>query len=93
MKKQIKDELSTLKKNIIETVPVERIFLFGSFYGTPNTDSVLDLYVVLQDSADIREIDAMKLIRKAICDKKTMPTLERRIVAENRRNGFASAQY
>ena len=74
MKNQIKNELNILKNIIIETVPVKQIFLFGSYaYGTPHADSDLDLYIVLQDSANIREIDAMKLIRKAIRDKKTLP--------------------
>lgn len=73
MDEQIKNELNTLKNIIIKTVPVKQIFLFGSYaYGTPHADSDLDLYIVLQDSAQIREIDAMKLIRKAIRDHKTM---------------------
>jgi hypothetical protein len=32
-------------------------------------DSDLDIYVVMSDNAKTREIDAMKLIRKAIRDK------------------------
>ena len=58
----------------MNTVPVEQIFLFGSYAnGTPNADSDLDLFVVMPDNTDIREIDAMILIHKAIRDKKTMP--------------------
>lgn len=50
------------------------IFLFGSYaWGVPCTESDLDTYVVLPENADMREIDAVKLIRKAIHDKKTMP--------------------
>jgi len=33
----------------------------------------LDIYIVMPDNAKIRETDAMKLIRKAIRDRKTMP--------------------
>ena len=74
MEKRIKDELNTLKDIIIKTIPVGRIFLFGSYAdGKPNIDSDLDIYVVMSDNAKIKEIDAMKLIRKAIRDKKTMP--------------------
>jgi predicted nucleotidyltransferase len=42
----VQDELDKLKKIIVNTVPVEQIFLFGSYaYGTPHKDSDLDLYV------------------------------------------------
>ncbi len=46
----IRSELDTLTKIIVDTVPVEQIYLFGSYaYGTPHTDSDLDLYVVLKN--------------------------------------------
>ncbi|MCL4517213.1 MAG: nucleotidyltransferase domain-containing protein [Firmicutes bacterium] len=74
MEKRIQDELNILKDIIVDTVPVEQIFLFGSYAGgTPHADSDLDIYVVMPEDAGIREIDAMRLIRKAIRDKKTMP--------------------
>lgn len=74
MEKRIKDELNVLKDIIVETVPVEQIFLFGSYAnGTQSADSDLDILVLMPEDADIREIDAMRLIHKAIRDKKTMP--------------------
>lgn len=74
MEKRIQDELEILKGIIVDTVPVEQIFLFGSYaYGTPHADSDLDIYVVMPENVDIREIDAMRLIHRAIRDKKTMP--------------------
>ena len=74
MEKQIQNELNLLKKTILETVPVEQIFLFGSYAeGTSNVNSDLDILVIMPDNTDIREIDAMKLIHKAIGDIKTMP--------------------
>jgi len=74
MEKRIRDELNILKDIILDTVPVEQIFLFGSYAnGTPHVDSDLDIYVVMPENADIREIDAMRLIHRAIRDKKTMP--------------------
>ncbi|NLI12530.1 hypothetical protein Pmgp_00472 [Pelotomaculum propionicicum] len=74
MEKRIRDELNILKDIIVDTVPVEQIFLFGSYInGTPHADSDLDIYVVIPENTDIREIDAMKLIHRAIRDKKTMP--------------------
>lgn len=74
MEKRIRDELNILKDIIVDTVPVEQIFLFGSYAnGTPHADSDLDIYVVIPENANIREIDAMKLIHRVIRDKKTMP--------------------
>jgi predicted nucleotidyltransferase len=70
----IQSELETLKEIIVKTVPVEQIYLFGSYaYGMPHKDSDLDLYVVLKDNMQIRLIDAAIQIRLAINRKKTMP--------------------
>ncbi|MDD3898070.1 MAG: nucleotidyltransferase domain-containing protein, partial [Syntrophomonadaceae bacterium] len=74
MEKRIQDELNVLKDIIVNTIPVEQIILFGSYAnGIPHIDSDLDIYVVMPEDADIREIDAMRLIYRAIRDKKTMP--------------------
>jgi len=74
LEKRIQDELNILKDIIIKTVSVEQIFLFGSYAnGVPHDDSDLDIYVVMPEDANIREIDAMRLIHRAIRDKKTMP--------------------
>ena len=70
----IQGELETLTNIIVNTVPVEQIYLFGSYAcGTPHKDSDLDLYVVLKDDAPMRLIDAVTRIRLAIGRKKTMP--------------------
>ena len=91
MEKRIQDELNILKDIIVETIPVEQIFLFGSYAsGRPNTDSDLDIYVVMSEKANIREIDAMRLIRKAIRDKKTMP-VDVVVSKENKFNRCKSA--
>jgi predicted nucleotidyltransferase len=74
VKASIKPELDTLKEIITETIPVEQIYLFGSYAcGTPHKDSDLDLYVVLKDTVQMRLIDAAIKIRLAISRKKTMP--------------------
>jgi len=74
MNQAVQTELATLTDIILKTVPVERLILFGSYaYGAPHKDSDLDLYVVLKEGADIREMDAMLLIGRAISRKKTMP--------------------
>jgi len=63
----VRAELDKIKDLIINTVPVEQIYLFGSYaYGTPHKDSDLDLYVVLKDDVQMRDIDAGLQIRLAI---------------------------
>ena len=74
MTSAIQAELETITNIIVNTVPVEQIYLFGSYaYGTPHKDSDLDLYVVLKDDAPMRLLDAVTRIRLAIGRKKTMP--------------------
>jgi predicted nucleotidyltransferase len=74
MNETVKAELDLLRDIIVQTLPVERIILFGSYaYGVPHKDSDLDLYVVLQEGVEMREIDAMIAIGQAMCRKKTMP--------------------
>ena len=63
-----------LKELIIDAIPVEQIYLFGSYaYGTPHKDSDLDLYVVLKDDLPLRDLDAGLQIRMAIARKRSMP--------------------
>jgi predicted nucleotidyltransferase len=51
----VRAELDALTKIMVETVPVEQVYLFGSYaYGTPHTDSDLDLYVVFKDDSPLR---------------------------------------
>jgi predicted nucleotidyltransferase len=70
----IQSELEILSKIIVNTVPVEQIYLFGSYAnGVPHKDSDLDLYVVLKDDATIRLIDAVTKIHLAIGRKQSMP--------------------
>lgn len=53
---------------IKEQVSTEQIYLFGSYaYGTPTSDSDLDLYVVLPDEGAMKPAEAVKQIRRALC--------------------------
>jgi predicted nucleotidyltransferase len=71
----IKPELDALTKIIVNTVPVEQVYLFGSYaYGIPHKDSDYDLYIVLKDDAQIRDIDAMIAVGMAISSVKTKAT-------------------
>ena len=70
----IKQELDAITKIIAETVPVEAIYLFGSYaYGTPHKDSDFDLYIVFSDEMAMRELDAFFEIRKAIKSARKKP--------------------
>ena len=78
----VQAELDKLKELIINAVPVEQIYLFGSYaYGTPHEYSDLDLYVVLKDGLPMRDLDAGLQIRFAIDRKKSMPV---DIIAKNK---------
>jgi predicted nucleotidyltransferase len=70
----IQAELEKLTELIINAIPVEQIFLFGSYaYGTPHKDSDLDLYVVVKDDYPLRDLDAGLQISTVIARKKSMP--------------------
>jgi len=51
MKASIKSDLDCIREHILQRVPAEAIYLFGSHaYGTPTEDSDLDIYVVVPDA-------------------------------------------
>ena len=73
MDETIRAELDKLKELIINTIPVEQIYLFGSYaYGKPHKDSDLDLYVVLKDGLPMRDLDAGLQIRMAVVRETSM---------------------
>jgi predicted nucleotidyltransferase len=101
MTTEVRIELDKIKEIIINTLPIEQIYLFGSYaYGTPEKDSDLDLFVILKDEVQLRDIDAAITLRQAISrhqsmaldliviknskyiERKTAPTLERKIARE-----------
>ena len=84
MEAAIQAELDKLKELIINAIPVEQIYLLGSYaYGTPHKDSDLDLYVVLKDDLPLRDLDAGLQISMAIARKKSMPV---DIIAKKKRD-------
>jgi hypothetical protein len=57
MDEAIRAELDKLTELIINAIPVEKIYLFGSYaYGKPHKYSDLDLYVVLKDDISMRDL-------------------------------------
>jgi predicted nucleotidyltransferase len=82
MDEAIRTELDKLKELIVNAIPVEQIYLFGSYaYGTPHKDSDLDLYVVLKDGLPMRDLDAGLQIRMAVVRETSMPI---DIIAKNK---------
>ena len=84
MNTEIQSEVEKLKELIINAVPVEQIYLFGSYaYCTPHKDSALFLYIVLKDVLPMRDLDAGLQISLAIARKKSMPV---DIIAKNKKD-------
>ena len=73
MEQRIQRELDIIKEGILQTVPAEAIYLFGSYaYGTPTDDSDLDIYVVVpENTGDL--IDLQANIRMNLWQKKSLP--------------------
>jgi predicted nucleotidyltransferase len=70
----IQDQLDTIKKVILDTIPVEQIYLFGSYaYGTPHADSDLDIYVVMKDNTPYDALEAEQMISSAVHRHNSMP--------------------
>lgn len=74
MDTRIQEQIEIIKNSILDTVPVEQLFLFGSYaYGTPGKDSDLDFYVVMKDEAPYRVGEALDMIGMALHGKKSIP--------------------
>ena len=49
----VQHELDLIKESVLQAVPAEVIYLFGSYaYGTPNEESDLDIFVVVPDNIE-----------------------------------------
>ena len=68
MNKDIEQDLILIKESILQAVPAEAIYLFGSHaYGEPTAESDIDIFVVVPDeTAEIGELyaDIRGLIRQ-----------------------------
>ena len=68
MDKQLQKEIDFVKESVLQAVPAEAIYLFGSRVdGKPTEDSDLDIYVVVPDSIEnLSELyaDIQGLLRK-----------------------------
>ena len=72
MYESIRGDLELIQKSILESTPVEAIYLFGSHaYGMPHRDSDLDIYVVIPDSGADDFVELSADIRGRLYKKKT----------------------
>ncbi|MCL2074537.1 MAG: nucleotidyltransferase domain-containing protein [Marinilabiliaceae bacterium] len=82
---EIKDDLETLKEIILQKVPTDQIWLFGSYaYGTPHKDSDIDIYIVMKDNTQMRELDAMAEVHGERFYRKTKKTVDLLALKRNR---------
>ena len=69
----ITDEIAKIRDIIISTIPLERLYLFGSYaYGTPNEDSDYDFYAVIPNDS-MRPLEAIQEIYGATDGIKRKP--------------------
>jgi len=82
---EIKDDLETLKEIILEKVPTDQIWLFGSYaYGTPHKNSDIDIYIVMKDDAQMRELDAMDEVNYERVFRRTKKPVDILAIKRNR---------
>ena len=69
----ITEEIEKIRDIIINTIPLEKLYLFGSYaYGTPNEDSDYDFYAVIPNDA-IRPGEAIEKVYGAMWGVKRKP--------------------
>ena len=89
MNSVVQNELDLITAAIKANTTPESIYLFGSYAnGVPNSDSDIDIYVVVPDSeTDTIELNAK--IRMDLSPKKIMPLdllIGKKSIFENRKN-------
>ena len=83
MDERIQKDLEIIKQGVLDTVPAEAIYLFGSYaYGTPREDSDLDIFVVIPDSVEERPLDVGARILSRLYDER-MPSASVDLVVNN----------
>ena len=91
----ITDEIIEIKDIIVKTIPIEKLYLFGSHaYGMPDADSDYDFYAVIPDGS-MRPLDAMYEVGIATGRMKRKPMdfiAGTREVFERRANQFATLE-
>jgi len=69
----ITNEIEKIRDIIVDTVPLEKLYLFGSYaYGTPDEESDYDFYAVIPNDT-MRPLIAIQEIYKATGRMKRKP--------------------
>jgi len=69
----ITSEIEKIRDIIVDTIPLEKLYLFGSYaYGTPTEDSDYDLYAVIPNDT-MRPLIAIQKIYGAMWGVKRKP--------------------
>lgn len=69
----ISDDLLKIRNAIVDAIPVEKIYLFGSYaYGTPDANSDYDLYVVIPNGS-MRPVEAIQRVYRSVRGTKRKP--------------------
>jgi len=69
----ITSEIEKIRDIIVDTIPLEKLYLFGSYaYGTPTEDSDYDFYAVIPNDT-IRPLKAIQKIYGATGNMKRKP--------------------
>ena len=72
METKIQKELDLIKESVLQIVPAEAIYLFGSYaYGTPCEESDLDIYVVVPDGV-VGLIELQAEVRELLWKKRSL---------------------
>jgi len=72
----INQTIQHIAETIRYAVPVEKIYLFGSFaYGTPQQNSDYDFYVIIPEGS-IRPIEAMQKAYRALYPLADIPAVD-----------------
>ena len=90
MDAQAQYNINLIMDSVLQAVPAEAIYLFGSYaYGTPNEESDIDIYVVVPDNIEsLPELQGY--IREQLWGKKTKELdllMGRSSVFNRRKNG------
>lgn len=89
------DEITKIKDIIVNTIPLEKLYLFGSYaYGTPGDNSDYDFYAVIPNGS-MRPLDAMYEVGMAMwgVKSKSMDFIAgTREIFERRSNQFATLE-
>ncbi|MCL2108285.1 MAG: nucleotidyltransferase domain-containing protein [Oscillospiraceae bacterium] len=69
----INDEILKIKDAIVGSVPIEKLYLFGSYArGTQNDDSDYDFYMVISNTG-MRPLEAMEKAVSSVCGLRRKP--------------------